>query len=377
MRPGQHPSEIENANPGERSVGHPPMMAELGTRRPARRLYGRVVTTPRSDLDLPDYDDLPREAGLPASWSVWGDGDARFFGCLNLLTPERTARAAGLVREGRVFPLNWSMGLPDPPLFGRAPFRHEVTGGASSTSHDDVLHGWNTQSSSQWDGFRHIRNHGTDGTGHYGGVVDDEHGMHHWARRGIAGRAVLADIGRWRAATGRPVRCDEADPIEPTEIHECLEHQGTVLETGDVLLVRFGWIEWYEAQSDATRRAIAEVSALRTPGFRSGEQLARTLWNLHIAAIGCDNPAVEVWPPGASSTPEHEAAVRADRSRLHEIFTHTILLPLLGLPLGEMWNLDPLADHCATTGRYECFFTSAPLNLPAGVASPPNALAIV
>jgi len=100
------------------------------------------------------------------------------------------------------------------------------------------------------------------------------------------------------------------------------------------------------------------------------------LWNLHIAAIGCDNPAVEVWPPGAMSTPEHESEVRADRRRLHEIFTHTLLLPMLGLPLGEMWALDSLADDCAADGRYECFFTSAPLNLPAGVASPPNALAI-
>jgi hypothetical protein len=41
-----------------------------------------------------------------------------------------------------------------------------------------------------------------------------------------------------------------------------------------------------------------------------------------------------------------------------------------------MWNLEPLADDCAADGRYECFFSSAPLNLPAGVASPPNALAI-
>ena len=39
-------------------------------------------------------------------------------------------------------------------------------------------------------------------------------------------------------------------------------------------------------------------------------------------------------------------------------------------------RLEGLADDCASDGRYECFFTSAPLNLPAGVASPPNALAI-
>ena len=73
---------------------------------------------------------------------------------------------------------------------------------------------------------------------------------------------------------------------------------------------------------------------------------------------------------------ETEAEVRADRRRLHEIFTHTLLLPMLGLPLGEMWNLEALAADCAADGRYECLFTSAPLNLPNGVASPPNALAI-
>ncbi|MFM8648511.1 MAG: cyclase family protein [Actinomycetota bacterium] len=336
---------------------------------------------PGTDPELPDYDELPLRGGRRASWDVWPEPDGRFFGNLNLLTPERIVAAAGLIREGRVFPMNWSMGLPDPPLFGRQPFAHEVTGGGTSTSHDDVLHGWNTQSSSQWDGFRHIRNHAAlqneDGSGHFGGVDDEEHGIDHWARRGIAGRAVLADLGRWRESIGRPIRCDDADAIEPAEIDECLRAQGTRRQPGDVLLLRFGWIAWYEKQSRAVRERIAGVDSLRTPGLRSGEELARVLWNLRVAAVGCDNPAVEVWPPGAATTPEHEAEVRGDRTRLHEIFTHTLLLPMLGIPLGEMWYLDALAEHCAAVGRYECFFVSAPLNLPHGVASPPNALAIV
>jgi hypothetical protein len=41
-----------------------------------------------------------------------------------------------------------------------------------------------------------------------------------------------------------------------------------------------------------------------------------------------------------------------------------------------MFDLGPLAAACAADQRYTFMFTSAPLNLLHGVASPPNALAI-
>ena len=46
------------------------------------------------------------------------------------------------------------------------------------------------------------------------------------------------------------------------------------------------------------------------------------------------------------------------------------------MPIGELWWLDDLALDCAADGRYEFFVTSAPLNVPGGVGSPPNALAL-
>jgi kynurenine formamidase len=316
---------------------------------------------------LPSYDDLPVRPGAPpgSSWGLWGDDDV--FGCLNLLTPERVVRAAGLVRKGSVFALNLDHDLPDPPLFGRAAPEHTVLG--EGTGHDDVL-SFNTQSSSQWDGFRHVGSH----HGFYNGVADGDHGMHHWARRGIAGRAVLADVARWRESDGRPVDGGASDVIETADIEATLAAQDTRLEEGDILLIRTGWLTWYRSLDRDARAALP--AALKAPGIRPGLDTARWLWDAHVSAVAADNPAVEVWPLGGGLDREQIRAMRGDPDRAPEVFVHTALLPLLGLPLGELWDLDALAEDCAADGVYEVFLTSAPLNVRSGVASPPNALAI-
>ncbi|MDQ1430825.1 MAG: hypothetical protein QOF40_1427 [Actinomycetota bacterium] len=302
------------------------------------------------DPALPGHADLPVREGLPpgSSWGVWGDHDV--FGTLNLLAPERVVAAASAIRTGRTYGLDLALTLPDPPLFGRSRLRHEVTSETNGV-HDDLYHGWNTQSSSQWDGFRHMRHRDH---GHYGGVPDAEHGVHHWAAHGIVGRAVLADVARWRAEAGRPLRQGDDDPISADDLLACLAAQGSRVETGDVLLLRTGYLSWYRELDRAGREAHA--AAPRTPGL-AGADVPRVLWDLHISAIAADNPAVEAIPP---SRP----------------FLHPVLLPLLGLPLGELWDLDALADDCAAAGTYDAFLTSAPLNMPGGVASPPNAIAI-
>ena len=321
--------------------------------------------------ELPSYDDLPVKPGAPpgSSWGLWGDDDV--FGCLNLLTTERVHAGAGCIQSGRAFPLNLELELPGPPLFGRSQFEHIVH--SRRSGHDDELSGWNTQSSSQWDGFRHVR-HLTHGF--YNGIADEDHGVHHWARKGLAGRAILADVARWRETQGRPITPNAADPIPPADLLATLEAQGTEVEPGDILLIRTGWLAWYRALDGAARSALAAEGELAACGLPPGEETARTLWNLHIAAVAADNPALEVWPPGALLDPDEFVALVNDADRAYEYFVHFSLLPLLGLPIGELWDLDPLADDCAADGRYTCFFTSAPLNLAAGVASPPNAIAI-
>jgi kynurenine formamidase len=316
-----------------------------------------------ADTPLPTYDELPVKEGAPAgsSWGLWGDDDR--FGCLNLLTPERAARAAQtLVRKGVTFALNLEYELPDPPLFGRQVPQHEVLG---EGGHDDVLH-FNTQSSAQWDGFRHVQHplHG-----HYNGVADGDHGVDHWAARGLAGRAVLVDVARHLdldPASNHGITTDELDAT--------LAAQGTTLETGDVLLLRTGWLAWYRTTDEATRQALP--GDLKAPGLLPGEDMLRWLWDHHLAAVTSDNPALEPCPLGGHLTKEQRFEIRTDLARMPEAFMHTAILPLLGLPIGELWDLDALAADCAEDGVYEGLFTSAPLRVRAGVASPPNALVI-
>lgn len=315
---------------------------------------------------LPNFDEL--DGGR--SWGLWGEDDV--FGTLNLLTPERVKRGASLVKKGSVFPINFDMELPDPPLFGRDPFTHDVVWLQNEAGHDEHISGWNTQSSSQWDGFRHIRHPVHE---FYNGIADQDHGIHHWARRGIAGRGILADVARWRQSQGRPLVPDSSDPVDASDIAATLEAQGTAVEDGDVLLVRTGWIEWYRTLDAAARKEFNERGH-PCVGLRPGRENWELLWNMHISAIGVDNPSVEVWPPAALVDPNELQEILANRERMDEVFMHIRLLPLLGIPLGEFFDVASLAADCAEDGVYEFFFTSAPLNLKAGVASPPNALAI-
>jgi Putative cyclase len=327
--------------------------------------------TTGNGIELPSYDELLERSDVPpgSSWGLWGPDDA--VGCLNLLTKEAVIRGLAAAREGKVFPLNLPLDQPSPTLGGRSSYEHDVTWVGAELGHDEELSRWNTQGSSQWDGFRHIRHlrHGF-----YNGIADESHGVHHWAMRGIVGRAVLVDVARYRERVGRPLAMATTDPIEVGDVTGAIEAQGSEVLPGDILLLRTGWVEWYRTLGQTDRDAMAV--RYQTPGLRAGEAMSRLLWDLHVAAVAADNPALEAWPPSRLATPEQRAALKSDPMVSVDISLHFSLLPLLGMPIGELWDLGELAADCASDGRYEALLTSSPLNLVAGVASPPNALAI-
>ena len=307
---------------------------------------------------IPSYDDLPVHPvlGLPHAWGVL-DPDV---GSLALTTPACVAAAAALVTEGEQIPLSISLGLISPPLFGRAALRHRVHADGRNTF-EDVLDSFNPQAGSQWDGFRHVR---AREFGFFGGVPDIAAGdaetlsIEHFARRGIAARGVLVDVAAWFARAGRDWDPFAGDLVEAQVLGDVARDQGVQLRAGDILCIRLGWVAAYRALHPSQRSG--EQLSRRFSGLRSDAATARFLWDHHVAAVCTDNPAVESAPGN-----------REDGS------LHRRLLPLLGIVLGELFDLDRLAARCAAAGRHEFLFVAAPLPVPGGLSSPANAMAIL
>jgi hypothetical protein len=317
-----------------------------------------------ADNAVVPYDELPLlpESGLRHSWDLHGPGDQ--LGTLNRLTAPVVAAAMGTVRTGERIGVSLPLGLPDPPFFGRQSFKHTVFP-MGPFAFDDFVDGFYLQCSTQWDGLRHVG--GPDGWygGWQGSLEGDPetNGIQHWAERGIIGRGVLIDLFAALDRTGYDPFTSVA--FTPEELSAALASAGGggSLRYGDIVCVRTGWMDKYLSLSADQRRDLAgpmvSVSGYTAAGLSGSEAMARFLWDSGVAALACDNPAVEVVP--------------ADRS---VGFLHGRLIAGLGMAIGELFDFGALAAACARAGRSEFLFVSVPLNLTGGVGSPANAVAV-
>lgn len=107
-----------------------------------------------SQQKLPSFDELPLDKSGPPgnAWGLWGPKDQ--LGRLNLITPETVRAASSEIREGIRISLDWPLNKPSFPTFERQRFEHKILNKAPMTMNDDSI-SINTQSSTQWDGFRH------------------------------------------------------------------------------------------------------------------------------------------------------------------------------------------------------------------------------
>jgi hypothetical protein len=340
----------------------------------------RPVSTPEH---LPSYRELPVVEGAPpgSAWHLWGPDDQ--LGTLNLLTDERTLRAVQSVRRGSVFPLNVPLDLnPDyawrvPPVHTTlhvgpdGPFPVGVEPGDRDSAvrpfryRDDSVDSLWLQGGSQWDGLAHVR-HAT--YGNYNDVPDtDVHdapggklGVDQWAHRAVVGRGVLIDLQRHMERTGRQYDPLDAHAFSVEDLDEACAAEGVTIATGDILLLHFGWTQRFVEASAGDRATMIAWGSITAPGLEQSHAMVEHLWDLHLAAVATDTLGVEVM----------------DQRGDYEFFLHEHLLPLFGMPIGEMWSLDALAADCAADGVYEFLVVSVPFNLRGGVGSPPQAVAI-
>ncbi|MER6267705.1 cyclase family protein [Streptomyces sp900105755] len=169
------------------------------------------------------------------------------------------------------------------------------------------------------------------------------------------GRGVLLDVGR---AVG-DARGELPDGFAILEEHlrDTVEAQGATssVRRGDLVLVRTG-------QPGRVRRLGAgdASGAGDAPGlsFTTLGWLHRT----EIAAVAADTWGVEVRPP------EFAEPVSSP--------LHRIAIAHMGLPLGEMWDLEALAADCAADGVYEFLLVAAPLPVTGATGAPVNPIAV-
>lgn len=312
--------------------------------------------------ELPSYDELPAAPlGARSAWGVFGADDN--VGLFNLQTPERVLEAARLIRRGALFPLDAPVDTFNPPIAAtRGVPRHRILHAPGTFGFDDVLDNFFPQGSSQWDSLGHV---GYAPDMFYNGATEDDvangrrNTIDHWARRGIAGRAVLLDMVATLAGDGRPYDPGTNTAFSVDDLELARKRSGVEYQPGDVLLIHTGFAAWFASQAPAERWK--QNRSPSTPGVAQGEEMCRYLWDSHVSAVASDTFAVEAMPP--------------DREQVTG-FIHRVLIGQFGMALGELWWTEDLAADCAADGVYEMFFTSAPLNAPGGIGSPPNALAI-
>jgi kynurenine formamidase len=294
-----------------------------------------------------------------SNWGRWGVDDE--IGTLNFVTPAKRVQAAQMVKTGKNFDLGMPFDKDGPFLPGG--FRinpvHVMTFLPSDTaaapdgmiSADDMVM-MGLQAATQWDSLAHV---GYDGrfyndvpAGSVNNVAGASKNSFAKAVEHLISRGVLLDIARLKGVD----RLEDGYEITAADLSAAEERQGVRVESGDILLVRTGWYQWF-LEGDKAHFMGDE------PG--PGLDTCRWLYEHEVAALALDNWACEVWPSpiAGGNIPFHQVTIRD-----------------MGLTLGEMFNFEELAKDCEADGVWECLFCAPGLKVTGSVGSPITPMAL-
>ncbi|KJX97369.1 hypothetical protein TI39_contig502g00002 [Zymoseptoria brevis] len=318
-------------------------------------------------VQIPKFSELPVDKSGPHhnAWGLYGKDDQ--LGTLNRLSDDVVKAAAGEIQTGTRVNLDWPLDAQaDVPFFGRQSFEKEVYQKAPRIVNDDTWF-FNTQSSSQWDGLRHF-GYQKEAKFYNGVTLDDIHGTNGvtatntlgigaWAEKGIVGRGILLDYHAWRQKNNVSHSAFETGSISAETLRQVAKDQGTEIKFGDILLLRSGYMDAYSKLSREEIEAYRSKQPLTFTGVEQSEDMMEFMWS-NFSACAADHPSWEAWPTQK------------------EYLLHEVMLAGWGMPIGELFDLEKLAKECERQKRWSFFVVSKPVNVPGGVASPPNILAI-
>lgn len=318
----------------------------------------------------PDIETVRELAARCSNWGRWGPDDE--LGTLNHIRPADVVAAAGLVRRGRSFSLAIPVDERGPQTGGFGRFNpihlmiRDGNAAATGTVIRDFYGGTDRhirgtddllilplQSGTQWDALAHIIFEGRIYNGYdatsvssRGAIVDDIAA----ARERIVGRGVLVDLPR---AQGRDW-LEAGEAVHATDLEAALERQAVQVGRGDILLIRTGDMARHRATG-----SWGDFAGGPAPGLAL--DAAPWLVEREVAAVATDTWGMEVLP-----------------NQTADVFQplHIVLIVHAGMMVGEIFDLEALADDCAADGVYEFLFTAPPLPITGGVGSPVNPLAI-
>ena len=300
------------------------------------------------------------------NWGRWGPEDE--LGTFNFIDPPKIVEACQLVTKGKVFSLAmpFDMDCSQIPREGSRRFNPIHTMLRSGTDlagmdPDDLPPIYTTddmitmplQVSTQWDAFAHVLYRGKMYNNVPYSMIDSEGAKKNSidkVSKNMIGRGVLLDIPRFRGVPW----LQPGDPVESKELQECADSQDVEIRRGDFLLIRTGHIALCR-----DRGSWGDFAGGRRPGITV--ETIPWIFQKEITAIACDNYGVEAIPSGVDDvvTPVHLAT-----------------LANMGLTLGEIFDLDEIAEDCASDNVYEFLFVAPPIPVTRAVGSPVNPYAI-
>ena len=298
----------------------------------------------------------PAKTGATGNWGRWGDDDER--GTLNLITPEAVLAASKVVRTGKVYNLGLPVSRYGTPVFPYrgAPQRLTLTSQTDAEmnkmygalegvgANEDVLV-IAAHNGTHMDALCHVYADEHMYNGHSAQEFTSHNGAPHCGIEksgGFAGRAVVLDVAGHQGV-------DWLEPgtiVSAEDLEACRAAAGVELGAGDILLVRTGWLDLFASLQGAE-------APFAQPGL--GASTIDYIADHDVAAVGCDNAAVEVIP--------------FDGQFLE---LHIQLLVQRGVTFLEHLVLSPLVAD----GVKECLLVVAPLLVTGGTGSPINPIAI-